>query len=65
MPFKPLILSLLLVSCKEIKQEKQKLVLPDSVCYTCLHCQKEHWLYIYWNLDTNTLRSRNIKRFKR
>lgn len=64
MPLKPLILFLLL-GCNNIKQEKEKLPsLPDSVSYTCLHCQKEHYLYIYWSLDTNTLRSQNIKKLK-
>ncbi len=53
-------------SCKEptVKPiEAQEL--PTYGVYKCKYCRKLDTVFFYWNLDTNTARAQNIRKYGR
>lgn len=47
----------------EQKVEQDSPVLPAFGISTCKHCLKTDTFYLYWNLDTNTKRVANLKKY--
>lgn len=56
-----------LVSCESNMSEtsdKAHNPLPSFGVYTCKWCLHKDTAYFYYNLDTNSVRNQNIKKFK-
>ena len=56
----------LFTNCSERRPENENKAaqLPSFGVYVCKHCMNKDTVYFYWNLDTNTIRAQNIKKWK-